>query len=63
MDGTRFWGEPQLSKKGTAIRTNSFRTVAERDFKMEGFTGGFKCGYFFWVELVVFDVLPSSPIA
>jgi len=63
MDGIRFWGEPQLSKKGSATRTNSFRTVAERDFEMEGLAGGFKCGYFFWVELGVFEVLPSSPIA
>jgi hypothetical protein len=37
--------------------------VAERDFETEGFTGGFKCGYFFWVELEDFDVLPSSPMA
>ena len=45
------------------MRTNSVRIVAERDFEMERFAGGFKCGYFFFVELGVFDVLPSSPIA
>jgi hypothetical protein len=55
--------EPQLSKKGTAISTNSFRAVAERDLEMEELAGGFKGGYFFRVALVVFDVLPSSPIA
>jgi hypothetical protein len=45
------------------MRTNSFRKMAETDFEMKGLAGGFKCGYLFRVELVVFEVLPSSPIA
>jgi hypothetical protein len=34
IDGTCFWGEPQLAKNGTSIKISSFRIVAERNLEI-----------------------------
>ena len=63
IDGTCFWGEPQLSKKSTPIKISDFRMGTEKDFRGSGLAGGFKGSYFLEVGLAVFEVFPNSPMA